>query len=137
MEKKIIALRGKANVGKTSTLKKAYEILKNNYTIENVFKRIDAEIKVIVIIKGVKIGIESQGDPGYRLKESLKEFAEKECVIIICATRTRGQTVKAVEEQKPIYKVIWKEQKENKLAQAATNDAMAKKIIQEIEKAWS
>jgi len=142
MEKTIIALRGKADIGKTSTLKEVYKLLKDNYTIEIETENTNhntpkADIKVIFKIKGIRIGIASQGDPGYGLEKSLEEFARKDCTIIICATRTRGKTYNAVEAQKPLYKVIWNTQEENKLEYPATNNRMARKIFTEAEKAWA
>ena len=71
--KKIIALRGVKDVGKSSTLRKTYELLKKKYPncqcVEHHIDRVD--IKVVITINGVKIGIESQGDPNSRLLVSL------------------------------------------------------------------
>lgn len=61
----------------------------------------------------IKIGFESQGDPGSRM---LKEHTVEElidiykCDIIVCATRTDGDTVKEVDRiaDKYDYYTIWK-----------------------------
>ncbi|MDP3014280.1 MAG: hypothetical protein Q8M92_08575 [Candidatus Subteraquimicrobiales bacterium] len=87
-------------------------------------------------IEGTKIGIESQGDTSGRLKKSLPLFADVGCVVIICATRTYGQTVDAVNELQPVYEVLWLKQTEKSSVseQQANNNAMAQKIVGEAEK---
>lgn len=95
--KKIIALKGKGNSGKTQTIRKVFNELCAQDKDTKVEILIDnADIKAIVTIKGIKIGIESQGDPNSRLKDSLNEFSKKDCDIIVCATRTSGMTVEWV-----------------------------------------
>ena len=75
--KTIIALKGRANSGKSSTVKKTYQILQDLYpnALCNVLKD-GADIKIIMTINGIKVGIESQGDPDSRLKESLQDFSK-------------------------------------------------------------
>ena len=51
-----------------------------------------ADMRVVLTINDVKIGVESQEDP----KESLDLFVRIGCDVIICATRTRGAAVDAV-----------------------------------------
>ncbi|MFV1951811.1 MAG: hypothetical protein ACC630_07665, partial [Nitrospinota bacterium] len=96
----------------------------------------DADVRAVVTINGVKIGIESQGDPNSRLFKSLKLFAKLQCHVIVCATRTRGATVKAVESQKSDYEVIWYEQSivKGEEVQNQNNINMAKTILLETEK---
>lgn len=139
MTKKVIALQGVSNVGKSETIKKAYELLKTKYPnatilIEEIYK---VDITVILIIKNVKIGIESQGDPNGRLvRESLARFVRESCQIIICDTRTYGQTVDAVNKlrQRHEYEVVWLQQvKVEPFTQHASNLEMAKRIIGEVE----
>lgn len=55
----------------------------------------------------IKIGIESKGDPNTQLKERLFELKESGCNIIICATRTKGDTVQAVRDLYSDYRVVW------------------------------
>lgn len=112
MQKKIFVLKGRASSGKTQTIKEIYKLLKIQYPeaeIEIFINKTD--IKVIFIIYGIKIGIESQGDPNSRLKNSLKEFATKGCSIIICASRTRGMTNTWIEEYAKEFKITWIEKK--------------------------
>ncbi|MDD2865184.1 MAG: hypothetical protein PHC99_10765 [Methylococcales bacterium] len=96
--KQIFAVRGIEKCGKSSCIKKIYEILRENYPkayVDIINEGYD--ITVIVVIDEIKIGIESAGDPNSRLPSSLKRFEQEDCKIIVCATRTRGGTVKAVE----------------------------------------
>jgi type IV secretory pathway TrbF-like protein len=88
-----------------------------------------------LVINGFRVGIESQGDPGGRLENSLNLFLKKNCDVIVCSTRTKGQTVKAVNKlSKHGYKVKWFEQNYVKTSeQDANNLAMAKGIVKEIE----
>src|SRR5438270_370149 len=91
--KKVIALRGISSKGKSQTIRQAYDLLVAKYPqarVEHLAKSWGIDIKVVLTINGVKIGIESRGDPSNRLPESLTEFAEMGCEVIICATRTRG-----------------------------------------------
>lgn len=99
MKKTVIALSGFEKTGKTSTIKKFYELLKLKYPeIKEIHSHIGGgDIQKILELNGVKIGIESQGDPDSRIFESLKMFSEKEkCDIIVCAIRTKGGTLNAV-----------------------------------------
>jgi hypothetical protein len=137
MKKKIFALCGRADVGKSSTILKAYERLTSKY--KNAKKEYEilgaVDIRSVLTINGIKIGIEGQGDPG-RLEESLSLFVKVRCQLIICATRTRGQSVDAVNAlAEHRYEVIWFEQVISELSgQEASNLAMAKQLIKETEK---
>jgi hypothetical protein len=110
--KKAIALKGRRSIGKSQTIRTVDELLRGKYpgaTVEQE-RRTKAELRVVLSIDGVKIGIESHGDPNSRLiKESLDLFVRLGCEIIICATRTKGETVTAVIEL-PGYEVVWLDQ---------------------------
>jgi hypothetical protein len=138
MLNRVIALRGVARIGKSNTIKKAYELLTSKYkraVIEH--QRIRTDITVILSINGVRVGIESQGDPNGRLGESLALFVKKACNVIICATRTSGQTFNAVGglEQRG-YEIVWFQQdvKANAAEQEPSNLVMARKILKKAEK---
>ena len=87
-------------------------------------------------IKGVFIGIESQGDPGNRLEESLQKFRNAKCRIIVCATRNRGATVSAVESLAPEYNIIWHHKPRELIVklQPRRNSVMARIIFNQIKK---
>ena len=97
--KKIIVLRGVANVGKTTTLVKLFlRLIQHKCSIEvEIFKPV-RDIQVTVTAGNVKIGIGSSGDVAEQVKANLNIFAQSNCDIVFCATRTRGGTVDAVEE---------------------------------------
>jgi hypothetical protein len=134
--KSAIALKGHADSGKTYTILKVYELLKAKYPDykEEEFK-ITIDIRVILVINGFRIGIESQGDPGGRLVNSLNLFLKKKCDVIVCSTRTRGQTVEAVKKlSKHDYNIKWFEQNYVKPSEQDKNNlAMAKEIVKEVE----
>ena len=79
-------------------------------------------------IDGVKIGVESTG-------ESLNLLVSLGCEIIICATKTTGKTVNAVNALTG-YEVVWLEQRAQSapFEQVLSNLAMARHIVEEIEK---
>jgi hypothetical protein len=137
MEKLIIALKGKANVGKSHTIKLVSDFLLSNYKNLKIVSKIPSniDISIIIDISGIKIGIESQGDPGGRLSESLIQFLEMNCDIIICATRTRGQTVNAVNKLNSSHNIIWLNQviETNITEQKNSNIKMAQIILSKID----
>ncbi|MTB44155.1 hypothetical protein [Providencia sp. wls1950] len=120
----ILALKGKSNTGKTTTIKRVRsKILEHfgNQAIETDFlsKRATSDIKRIIKIGEFKIGIESQGDPvgpskGLgRLHDSLKYFDEQGCNLIICTSRDSGKTVGYINVYEPKYTIIsYKKKKE-------------------------
>lgn len=137
MTKKVIALWGIANIGKTDTIQKVYNFLCLKFAIKKKeYQKFDKDIRVVFTINGIKIGIESQGDPDSRLEESLKLFVKVGCTIIICATRTRGHTVNLVKSLGKRYEVIWYKQevKGNSSEYESNNKTVALKLTKEIIK---
>jgi hypothetical protein len=135
--KKVLALRGKSNVGKSQTIRTVVEMLTAkhpNAAIEhNHATKVD--IRVVLNINDLKIGIESQGNPNSRLiKESLDLFVRIGCDVIICATRTSGATVDAVDALAG-FDVQWLEQrKQSKVTeQILRNIVMARQIVEKVE----
>lgn len=93
------------------------------------------DVRVVLTIGGLKIGIESQGDPSGRLiKQSLDLFVRVGCDVIICATRSRGATVKAVNALLG-FDVHWLEQREKSqpYEQVLRSLAMARNIVENVE----
>ncbi|MDK2092064.1 hypothetical protein, partial [Aliarcobacter butzleri] len=68
MQKTIFVLQGKSSVGKTTTIKKIYNLLINELSAERVNANSEVlnknDIRVILKIDNVYIGIGSEGDPG-------------------------------------------------------------------------
>ena len=103
MKKTIIALYGRANEGKSQTLKKVCQLIMANFPNAKSTPAVinyDGDILVTIDVCSIKIGIESQGDPNSRMinEDTLGKLANEKCDIIICATRTHGETVRKVDE---------------------------------------
>lgn len=112
MKKTVIANWGHAQQGKSDTVKRVTMKILDKYSnsITNpVTIDFSGDIKLVITIDKIKIGIESQGDPNSRLFSSLKEFAEINCDLIICSTRTSGATVEAVNDlnRTSDYEIVW------------------------------
>ncbi len=112
MKKSIIANWGHARQGKSDTVRRVLQLLLDAYpNAITIPATIDfsGDVKVIIQIDGIKIGIESQGDPNSRLFESLVEFSKINCDLILCSTRTSGATVNAVSalHRTDNYEIIW------------------------------
>lgn len=139
MKREVIALWGKAKSGKSQTIKRAYDLLRLQYNNAQEEHEIlgDIDIRVVLIINGVKIGIESQGDPGGRLEKSLSLFVRIGCTVIVCTTRTRGETVDIVNSLRPNYEVLRLEQniRLGMSEQQMSNNMMAERIVREVQRA--
>lgn len=89
--KKIIALYGRGNIGKTNTL---------NYLIGQLEKSkevygddLNKDRRVILSYRNKRIAITTSGDIGSNLEENISFFKKGNCDILVTATRTRGATV--------------------------------------------
>lgn len=113
MNKTIIVIAGRANEGKSSTIKEVCRQLIANYPSIKYDKEINFKGDVLVVFSlgKVKIGVESQGDPYSRMiyDDTLKFLVKEKCDIILCATRTSGSTVVKVEQiaEEFDYHKIW------------------------------
>ena len=97
--KKIIAVKGKAAVGKSTAIKETFEWIKDNYVFKPILpNKWRGDIKTIIEVEGFVIGICSAGDEGKTVKEYLNEFEDANCEIILCACRTRGKTFQIVNQ---------------------------------------
>ncbi len=100
----IFALQGVASSGKTSTLIELLKLITAKYprAKAQAFHGNTRDITVIVSpVNGLKIGIESQGDPNSRLEQSLPDFRVAKCDIVFCACRTSGMTVQWINAMSP------------------------------------
>lgn len=79
----IVNLRGRANCGKTTTLKQLYSLLTDKESS-------GAEIKEVFRYRDTKIGVFSCGDLGECVNKNMKDFIDQQCDIIVCASRTKG-----------------------------------------------
>lgn len=132
MKKQVLALYGTANAGKSTTLRKLFELLKQGYPAAHmdIINPVGVDFTVIIEIDGVLMGIESQGDPGSRISVSIELFKKRGCVIIVCTTRTRGGTVAIVDALQPEFAITW----HHKVA-GEDDDEMAQTILKQIRDA--
>lgn len=107
MERTIIAVYGRAGEGKSNTVKKVCELLLA--TFPNAISSISpidysADIFLFIQLGSIKIGIESQGDPNSRMFETVEKLIRDEkCDIVLCTTRTEGETVNEVDRLSDEY----------------------------------
>jgi len=136
--KTIIAIWHSGEKGKTETVR---DIAQNLMRFYPTFKSIypnpakvhpKYDFRLVIKINGKIIGIESQGDPKTNLEKRLEELVNKyNCDIIYCTTRTRGETVKAVENVAVTfgYDQIWTSTYQTTGNHSLVNDLKAKHII--------
>ncbi|OBU10610.1 hypothetical protein [Morganella psychrotolerans] len=127
---KIYALQGRGNCGKTSTLKEIFNQLKAKYpnAIINIINE-NSDITIELNINGVKIGIESQGDPNSRLETSLLHFVSVNCDVIFCAVRTSGMTVQWVNNCSNTHNIEFIPKHSSSNEHAQTNALQATSMI--------
>lgn len=137
--KKIFALRGPRNLGKSQTIRTVVEMLTEKHP-DAIFEhnhKTKVDVRAVLTINGSKIGIESQGDPNGRLiKESLDLFLKIGCDVIICATRTSGGTKDAVDAlQLQGFDVNWLEQsrRSQPFEQVLRDLATAREISEKVD----
>lgn len=135
--KNIFALRGKSNVGKSQTIRTVVEMLTAKHPDATVEynHRTKVDELVVLTVDGWKIGIESQSNPNSRwIKESLNLFVRTGCDVIICATRTSGAKVDAVNALQG-FDVQWLDQPEKSqpYEQVLRSLAMAREIVERVD----
>jgi len=102
--KTILAVCHIGDKGKTETLREFANLLLISYpSFKPIFPTIASvpttgDFRLVIEINGKIIGIESQGDPNTNLQNRLLDLADNyQCEIILCTSRTRGDTVYAVD----------------------------------------
>ena len=61
-------------------------------------------------MNGVKVGVESAGDPGSNMESTMESFVESGCAVIVTACRTRGNTFDKVKDylgRDNGYSILW------------------------------
>lgn len=114
MNNLVIANKGTAECGKSSSIKEVFNKLIAIYPYNILIE--DGDIKAIITIGNILVGIESQGDPNSRMMQSMNDFVSMGCQIIVAACRTSGETCNKIIELNQVngYDIIW-----------ATNDKTA------------
>lgn len=129
----IFALQGPANSGKTDTLIRVRDLLQAKYPNAAMTSLHNGTRDVKVIFRGINgkaIGIESQGDPNSRLKDSLSDFQSAGCDIIFCACRTAGMTVNWIRALSPPYHIQFVQKLRVTHGHGSTNAAVAASLLQ-------
>lgn len=121
--KKIIAVSGTTNVGKTTSIKMALKdyLLKNPLAIPEKIKEGRVEIIFVVKIDNVITVFASAGDTEEILQNLLDEIRHINWDFLICATKTRGATVKLIEtysQNNPPSSIIWVKKEGSKTLEA-------------------
>lgn len=103
--KTILSVWNSSSKGKTETIRELAKLLLSTYPAFTPVKPSSVHIPkkgdfiLVIDINGIIVGIVSQGDPGTGLKAKLEDLIDTyQCDIIICATRTRGDTVETVKK---------------------------------------
>lgn len=110
MRKLVIANRGAGYIGKSSSIKAVYQLLKEKGHKQLVEEWQGEDIKAIFEIDGVKVGIESQGDPDSQMEPTMEAFVNTGCEIIVTACRTKSYTYEKVWKylgEENGYDVLW------------------------------
>lgn len=114
--KTILAIWHVADKGKTATLREFANLLLVTYPTyipivpTPAFVPTTNDFRLVVEINGKIIGVESQGDPKTNLKGRLLDLADIfHCEIILCSTRTKNDTIDAVDNlwQTRGFQTIW------------------------------
>ena len=135
MNKLIIVNKGHAGVGKSSSIKLAFEKLKALHpSVVNVIYD-DGDITATIDVNGTLVGIESQGDPNSRMFKTLPELVVRGCKIIVCACRTSGATKERVSSlKKEGFDIIWTSNPHNKNLSKELNSMWANLVVDIIER---
>ena len=111
----VIANSGFAHSGKSTSIRYVFELLSSRYHVIEPRNGYNPKVDVKAIIgipqsdgHIVKVGIESQGDPGSRQMDSINYFINEDCEIILVACRVNGTTkTKVLSLQRSDWQVIW------------------------------
>lgn len=96
VKRTVIGLKGASGQGKSEVIKILRSLLETKYEAPWKIYIDGPDIKLIFIINGIRIALESQGDPKSRQQQSIGDFIAANCDLIICACRTSGQTARSI-----------------------------------------
>lgn len=137
-KKRIIALYGGHDKGKTESITIAFRILLERhpeYAVVIDDGTISGDVKALLFINGAKVGIESQGDSKSRQMQSIEEFVSMGCDVILTASRSSGMTTNSIGLHKKQYKIIWYRKKggDDELQRGVANRGMAEFLVNQVE----
>lgn len=143
MQKLIITNNNDAHTGKTTALRGVYDLMvEKGYEPQNIAgpgMGPNYDVKAIFTINGVKVGIETMGDNTSSdvHQESLDDFLHEGCMIIITASRLRGETRANVRDfyHENDYMPVWMKHDftQNEKLQPIFNKRYAERVVQFVE----
>lgn len=121
MQKVLFRVYGRPASGKTTAINLAFDKFKERHPNATCVLPYEndghGDILVAVEVKGISVGFSSIGDDVAQIKENLQKLREKNCDIIVCATRTHGGTKDAVMEFNDEYHIeSYQSQRDNNVA---------------------
>jgi len=118
-------------MGKSQTIRTVVELLTANHPDAKIEHNHTTKVdtRVVLTINGRKIGIESR-----LINDGLDLFLNVGCDVIVCATRTSGKAVNAVNALRG-FDIHWFEQpkKSQPYEQILRSLTMARQIVEEVE----
>ena len=139
--KELIVLTGVANVGKSATLNRVLDLLRERFPdMKDIatLRRTSIEIRVVVEIAGIRVGIDSRGDRPGHVKDALDALLRQRCSIIVCASHTRGGTIDEARQLSKAHGYSLFEVAKTAAASEAlhtrANNSYAKDIVSRIER---
>lgn len=139
MQNAILAIWHVANKGKTETLREVARLLLQTFPQHHPIFPIPlvvpqtGDFRMVVSINGRVIAVESEGDPNTDLSGRLKDLVNKfGANVIFCSTRTKGDTVAAVDDLATAhgFEVIWTSTYQTATSHGLANHLKAEHIIE-------
>ena len=109
LKKRLIALRGKSNVGKSTALHNLNRLLLSEPSAKTLkFQKYGRllDFSTVIDFNGQRVGIVNRGDIAYHLDDFLTELEEERCRIIVCAARTKGEIESVLASYARRYEVV-------------------------------
>lgn len=138
VNKTILAIFNPGGKGKSTTILNLANLLMATYPSYKVIfcsqniSTLTIDFRLILEINGKTIALESQGDPKTDLEKRLNDIEIKyQPDLLICSTRTRGETVHAVDNiaSKFHYQTIWTSTYQIAHSHTLVNNLKAKHLL--------
>jgi hypothetical protein len=104
--KRAIIVKGTANTGKSTIIFSIYDWIVSTYCVKPIANSTWVtngvnEVRAVLEVGKLKIGIASPGDTYQEVDQNLDEFFKHDVDIIICSCRTRGYSFDHVRRRLP------------------------------------
>ena len=155
MKKQMLILSGPGGVGKSTCIKNAFKgflqwtirqqkvsTAQNKGVTVHYLYLTDREVAAVIKIGNESVGIATRGDTEQHVMTGLAFFASYKCKVILCATRSSGNPLKAAQsyasKQLNIVPTEWSKLRiVGAAAQKTKNTAVAKEMVKWLKKACS